>query len=202
MVLLAKRRAWHLALAPAVVLLVRQLLPDGRRAPTRPPATFAGQTGLRCRRSSTCGRRAESQAVLDALKEFDGEFKEPFHLLGIEDPEVPKTEIRSAFRKIARVEHPDVSEKPDAEERFRRISLAYELLMDDGGRAMLMEALERKVEDLEELETTKSDLDEQNEAWDQRWEEDEFSAVTRTIFIIALTVVLGYVIWFFGFEHD
>ncbi|CAE7470611.1 unnamed protein product [Symbiodinium microadriaticum] len=33
---------------------------------------------------------------------------------------------------------------------FRRISLAYELLIDDGGRAMLLEALERDADDLEE----------------------------------------------------
>ena len=81
-----------------------------------------------------------TQTVLDALKEFDGKFEEPFELLGLDDPECPKPEIRAAFRKVARVEHPDVSDKEDAEERFRRISLAYELLIDDGGRAMLLEA--------------------------------------------------------------
>jgi len=161
----------------------------------------------RCARSRTCRLRASrdgatSQTVIDALKEFDGNFKAPFELLDIDDPEVGKSDIRAAFRKIARVEHPDVSERPDAEDRFRRISMAYELLMDDGGRAMLLEALERKVEELEELETTTTELDEQTEAWDDRWAEDEFTAVSRTIFIIALTVGLGSVVWWFGFEHD
>ncbi|CAK9104153.1 unnamed protein product [Durusdinium trenchii] len=58
-----------------------------------------------------------TQTVLDALKEFDGKFQEPFDLLGLDDPECPKTDIRAAFRKVARVEHPDVSEREDAEER-------------------------------------------------------------------------------------
>jgi len=140
--------------------------------------------------------------VVDALKEFDGDFRAPFELLEIDDPEIGKSDIRAAFRKIARVEHPDVSEREDAEDRFRRISMAYELLMDDGGRAMLLEALERNVEELEELETTTTELDEQNDAWDERWVEDEFTAVSRTVLIIAMTVVLGSVIWWFGFDHD
>jgi molecular chaperone DnaJ len=37
-------------------------------------------------------------------------------------------EIKSAFRKLARELHPDVSEEPDAEERFREAAEAYEVL--------------------------------------------------------------------------
>ncbi|CAE8650678.1 unnamed protein product, partial [Polarella glacialis] len=144
----------------------------------------------------------DSATVIDALKEFDGQFREPFNLLGIEDPECAKTDIRAAFRKIARVEHPDVSERPDAEERFRRISMAYELLMDDGGRAMLIEALERKAEDLEELEQGKNVIDEQNEEWENAWIEDEFTTVSRTVFGILFVGGFGSMCWWFGFEHE
>src|SRR5256714_10201674 len=45
---------------------------------------------------------------------------------------VPKTasdaDIKKAFRRLARELHPDVSEAPDAEERFREVVEAYEVL--------------------------------------------------------------------------
>ena len=34
-------------------------------------------------------------------------------------------EIKRAFRKLARELHPDVSQAPDAEERFREVAEAY-----------------------------------------------------------------------------
>src|SRR5579859_1222517 len=37
-------------------------------------------------------------------------------------------EIKKAFRRLAREVHPDVSEAPDAEERFREVVEAYEVL--------------------------------------------------------------------------
>ena len=37
-------------------------------------------------------------------------------------------EIKSAFRALARELHPDVSDQPDAEERFREAAEAYEVL--------------------------------------------------------------------------
>lgn len=44
-------------------------------------------------------------------------------------------EIKSAFRKLARQYHPDVSDLPDAEERFKEINEAYAVLSDDEKRA-------------------------------------------------------------------
>src|SRR5687768_17461732 len=38
------------------------------------------------------------------------------------------TEIKKAFRRVARELHPDVSEEPDAEERFKEAVEAYEVL--------------------------------------------------------------------------
>src|ERR671931_1981520 len=39
-----------------------------------------------------------------------------------------ETEIKKAFRRLARTLHPDVSGEPDAEERFREVVEAYEVL--------------------------------------------------------------------------
>jgi len=44
-------------------------------------------------------------------------------------------EIKSAFRRLARQYHPDVSQEPDAEERFKEINEAYAVLSDDEKRA-------------------------------------------------------------------
>ncbi|MBQ9688603.1 molecular chaperone DnaJ [bacterium] len=47
-----------------------------------------------------------------------------------------KDEIKSAFRKKARVLHPDVNKAPDADEKFKELGKAYEVLMDDEKRQM------------------------------------------------------------------
>jgi molecular chaperone DnaJ len=39
-------------------------------------------------------------------------------------------EIKKAFRKLARELHPDVNKEPDAQERFRAVAEAYEVLSD------------------------------------------------------------------------
>lgn len=44
-------------------------------------------------------------------------------------------EIKKAFRKLARQYHPDVSDAPDAEDRFKEINEAYQVLSDDQRRA-------------------------------------------------------------------
>lgn len=47
-----------------------------------------------------------------------------------------KEEIKSAFRKKAIKLHPDVNKAPDAEEKFKELGKAYEVLMDDEKRAL------------------------------------------------------------------
>jgi len=44
-------------------------------------------------------------------------------------------ELKSAFRKLARQYHPDVSKEPDAEEKFKEINEAYGALSDADKRA-------------------------------------------------------------------
>src|SRR5512132_3429186 len=53
---------------------------------------------------------------------------------------VPRTasdgEIKKAFRGLARELHPDVSEAPDAEERFREVAEAYQVLSNSETREL------------------------------------------------------------------
>ena len=43
-------------------------------------------------------------------------------------------DVKKAFRRLARELHPDVSEAPDAEHRFREVAEAYEVLSDQARR--------------------------------------------------------------------
>src|SRR5205823_12892160 len=50
-----------------------------------------------------------------------------YELLGV-SRNASESEIKKAFRSLARELHPDVSDAPDAEERFREVVEAYEVL--------------------------------------------------------------------------
>lgn len=57
-----------------------------------------------------------------------------YTVLGVEaDAEVES--IRSAYRDLVKEHHPDISDDPDAPERFKRLTTAKKVLVDDGERA-------------------------------------------------------------------
>ena len=57
-----------------------------------------------------------------------------YDLLGV-SRSADKNDIKSAYRKMARKYHPDVNQEPGAEERFKEISRAYEVLSDPETKA-------------------------------------------------------------------
>ena len=62
------------------------------------------------------------------------EYKDYYASLGV-GREAPADEIKRAYRRLARKYHPDVSKEKDAEERFKEIGEAYEVLRDPEKRA-------------------------------------------------------------------
>ncbi|HEU4665106.1 MAG TPA: DnaJ C-terminal domain-containing protein [Dokdonella sp.] len=57
------------------------------------------------------------------------EFKDYYDTLGVK-PDASETEIKSAYRTLARKYHPDVSKEGGAEEKFKAVNEAYEALKD------------------------------------------------------------------------
>ena len=62
------------------------------------------------------------------------EYKDYYKIMGV-DKKATDTEIKRAYRKLARKYHPDVSKEADAEVKFKEVGEAYEVLKDKEKRA-------------------------------------------------------------------
>ncbi|MBO9662421.1 DnaJ C-terminal domain-containing protein [Dokdonella sp.] len=61
------------------------------------------------------------------------EFKDYYETLGVKS-DATDAEIKSAYRRLARKYHPDVSKEADAEDKFKAVNEAYEALRDPSRR--------------------------------------------------------------------
>lgn len=61
-------------------------------------------------------------------------YKDYYGILGVKR-DASADEIKTAYRKLARKYHPDVSKEKDAEEKFKEVSEAYETLKESEKRA-------------------------------------------------------------------
>ena len=57
-----------------------------------------------------------------------------YEVLGV-DKNASQSEIKKAYRKLAKKYHPDVSDEENAQEKFKEISEAYDVLSDEDKRA-------------------------------------------------------------------
>ena len=62
------------------------------------------------------------------------EYRDYYAVLGVNREATPD-DIKKAYRKLARKYHPDVNAEPDAEDRFKEVGEAYEVLKDPEKRA-------------------------------------------------------------------
>ena len=62
------------------------------------------------------------------------ELKDYYAILGVQPTDDLKT-IKTAYRRLARKYHPDVSKENDAEAKFKDLAEAWEVLKDDQRRA-------------------------------------------------------------------
>jgi DnaJ-class molecular chaperone len=87
------------------------------------------------REAPACPRSSSAPKLADILLFAETPVKDPYETLGVERSAAPDA-IQKAYRKLAKKLHPDLNPgNKEAEERFKEVSVAYDLLSDADKRA-------------------------------------------------------------------
>ncbi len=105
----------------------------GRPGTTRPRGTTTrltskGKNDVNAVSLMSSRRRSRCAVVTYAARDY-------YEVLGVSRAADGK-ELKRAYRQLARKYHPDVNKAADAEEKFKEISNAYEVLSDDQKKAI------------------------------------------------------------------
>ena len=113
----------------------------------------------------------------------------PYAILGVSST-ATESEVRTAFRRRVRREHPDVSSAPDAAARFQRVAQAYELL--SSGRGVAFQPRASPAEDIAQRLRR-----ERQAAAARAAAAEKVEAQRRVSMLITAAYIAGqYVIWF------
>ncbi|KAG1707700.1 Curved DNA-binding protein [Nymphon striatum] len=92
----------------------------------------ANTLGSKSNDAETTKAAVDLKVLIEQMRQM--EYKDYYKILGIER-DTPQDELKKAYRKLARKYHPDVSKESNAEERFKEVNEAYEVLGDAEKRA-------------------------------------------------------------------
>ena len=90
--------------------------------------TSKGKNDVNVMSLTSSRRRQRCSVVTHAARDY-------YEVLGVSRAADGK-ELKRAYRQLARKYHPDVNKAADAEEKFKEISNAYEVLSDDQKKAI------------------------------------------------------------------
>ncbi|PSS19231.1 Chaperone protein like [Actinidia chinensis var. chinensis] len=102
------------------------------RASASPSSTIFSQDSLHARFNTVPSRNPYRHRGARFIVRAESDY---YSVLGV-SKNASKSEIKSAYRKLARSYHPDVNKEPGAEQKFKEISNAYEVLSDDEKRSI------------------------------------------------------------------
>ena len=80
-----------------------------------------------------------------------------YEVLGV-NKSASKDEIKSAYRKLAKKYHPDINKEPGAEEKFKEVQEAWDVLGDEKQEALVCFFLDTKNQVLEQKKIFKGTL--------------------------------------------